>query len=435
MHSLQAARRWAAGFALAASVLTAGCGPKSESQPLKANGATAATASPATGASPGTAASPGTSASPGAAASGAGGASSAPKATGGPGPGGSGARPGGPVSVTVTTAQRRDLPALIEATGTIAPRRSVEVRPQVAGLLREVLVREGDSVRAGQVLFRLDDRNERAQLERARAQLLRDEASLADAQRQLGRSQDLLRQNFISQGAVDAASTAVQTLAAGVAASRAAVQAADVSLSLMTISAPQPGRLGAITVHPGATVGPAALALVTISELQPVTVNFAVPQRNLADALRLLKAKAKAVEVAAADGSDPQPVLAALSFVDSTVDAASGTVRLKAELENPDNRWWPGTYVRVRLRLQTLEKATVVPTAAIVQAARGRSVFIVDEQGLAQAKPVEVLAMSDGLAAVQGLEPGTKVVLEGRHNLRPGTPVVERKANAGGAQP
>ena len=346
-----------------------------------------------------------------------------------------GAKAPNPVSVSVVSAQRRELPSLVEATGTIAPRRSVEVRAQVPGVLREVLVREGDTVRAGQTLFRLDDRNERAQVDRARAQLLRDEASLGEAQRQLARSQDLIRQNFVSQGAVDTASTAVQAQTAGVAASRAALQAAEVSLSLMTVQAPQPGRLGAINLHPGATVGPATAPVMSISELQPVVVGFSIPQRHLADALRLLKTKALAVEVNAADGPGTKPALAALSFVDSTVDPATGTVRLKAELDNPDNRWWPGAYVRVRLRLQTLGEATVVPLAAVVQAARGRSVFIVDEAGLAQSKPVEVLAASDGLAAVKGIEPGAKVVLDGRHNLRAGTPVVERKSGGEAAKP
>ena len=340
------------------------------------------------------------------------------------------------MSVTLVKAERKDLPSVVDATGTVAPRRSVEVRAQVPGLVRDVLVREGDSVRQGQVLFKLDDRNEVAQLDRAKAQLLKDEAALADAQRQLVRARELMRQNFVSQGAVDAAATAEQTQAAAVAASRAAVRAAEVSLSLMVITASQPGKLGAITVHPGAYVSPAALPLVTISDMQSVLVVFSVPQRHLPDALRAQRGKLPAVDVASADASPSasKPQTAMVVFVDNNVDATTGTIRLKAELDNRDGLWWPGGYVRVKLRLQTLKDATVVPVAAIVQGARGRSVFIIDDEGQAQSKPVEVLDSADGLAAVKGISPGDKVVLDGRQNLRNGTKVVERKAAGGNAR-
>lgn len=343
---------------------------------------------------------------------------------------------GAPVSVTLVTAREQDLPVTVEASGTIAARRSVDLRPQVAAMVREVLVREGDLVRQGQALFRLDDRQERAQLERARAQLLRDEAALADAQRQLQRAQELHRQQFVSQGAVDLAATNVQTQSAAAAASRAAVQAAEVSLSLMTIQAPQPGRLGAIPVHPGAYVSPTGPALTHISDGQTVLVAFSIPQRHLAAAVAAQRSGARVVEVRAADGvssSGPNTAkpMAPVVFVDNSVDAATGTVRLKAELDNPDGRWWPGAYVRVHLRLQTLDKATTVPLAAIVQGARGRTVFVVDEQGQAQPKPVELLESADGWAAVKGIAAGDRVVLDGRQNLRAGSPVVERSAGGG----
>jgi RND family efflux transporter MFP subunit len=288
-------------------------------------------------------------------------------------------------------------------------------------------------VRSGQVLFRLDDRNERAQLERAQAQLLRDEAALVDARRQLRRSEDLLAQNFISQGAVDVQRTAVQTQDAAVAASRAAVNAAQVALSFMTVHAPQEGRLGAIAVHPGAYVSPGGAALVTISQLHPVLVSFTLAQRHLGDALAALKSRAPVVEVRAAEDapmakpSAPAPVV----FVDNAVDAASGTVRVRAEIDNRDARWWPGAYVKVRMNLQSVEGGAVVPVAAVVQGARGRTVFTVDEEGTATAKPVEVLAMSDGFASLKGIAPGDRVVLEGRQNVRNGTKVVDRGRDAG----
>ncbi|MFM8637186.1 MAG: efflux RND transporter periplasmic adaptor subunit [Betaproteobacteria bacterium] len=341
------------------------------------------------------------------------------------GPGG-----GAPVSVTLVKAEKRSLAVGLDLTGTVTARRTVDVRAQVGATIREVLVREGDAVRQGQVLFRLDDRNERAQLERAQAQVLKDEAALADARRQLKRSEDLLAQNFVSQGAVDVQRTAVQTQDAAVAASRAALNAAQVALSFMTVTAPQEGRLGAITVHPGAYVSPGGAALVTISQLHPVLVSFSLPQRNLPDALAALKSRATVVEVRAAEdapaGGKPQVQSAAVVFVDNVVDAASGTVRVRAELDNRDSRWWPGAYVKVRMNLNAVEGGAVVPVAAVVQGARGRTVFVVDDEGIAQAKPVELLAMADGFAALKGIAAGDRVVLEGRQNVRNGSKVIDR---------
>ena len=358
---------------------------------------------------------------------------STPAASAGAAPGNAANRgPGGgaPVSVTLVKAEKRSLAVGLDLTGTVTARRTVDVRAQVGATIREVLVREGDAVRQGQVLFRLDDRNERAQLERAQAQVLKDEAGLADARRQLKRSEDLLAQNFVSQGAVDVQRTAVQTQDAAVAASRAALNAAQVALSFMTVTAPQEGRLGAITVHPGAYVSPGGAALVTISQLHPVLVSFSLPQRNLPDALAALKSRATVVEVRAAEdagaGGKPLVQSAAVVFVDNVVDAASGTVRVRAELDNRDSRWWPGAYVKVRMNLNAVEGGAVVPVAAVVQGARGRTVFVVDDEGIAQAKPVELLAMADGFAALKGIAAGDRVVLEGRQNVRNGSKVIDR---------
>lgn len=342
---------------------------------------------------------------------------------------------GGPVSVTLVKAEKRSLSVGLDSTGTVTARRTVDVRAQVGATVKDVLVREGETVRQGQTLFRLDDRNERAQLERAQAQLLRDEAALADARRQLKRSEDLLAQNFISQGAVDVQRTAVQTQDAAAAASRAALNAAQVALSFMTVSAPQEGRLGAITVHPGAYVSPGGAALMTISQMNPVLVSFSVPQRHLSDALAALKSRTAVVEVRGADepaGAKPGAT-APLAFVDNAVDAASGTVRVRAEIDNRDARWWPGAYVKVRMKLQSVDEGVVVPVAAVVQGTRGRTVFVVDDAGVAQAKPVELLAMSDGLASIKGIAAGDRVVLEGRQNVRNGSKVVDRGRETGKA--
>lgn len=350
------------------------------------------------------------------------------KATAGGNPGA-----GAPVAVSLAAAERKNLPVTVELTGSVASIRSVEVRAQVPATVRSVLVAEGQMVRQGQVLFHLDDRQEKAQLERARAQLQRDEASLSEAQRQLSRSQELFAQQFISQGALDQQRTSAESQAAAVGAARASVNAAQVALSLMTISAPQPGRLGSIAAHPGAYVSPSGPALVSISQMNPVLVAFSLPQRHLADALAALKSRGDRVTIFPGDaslGSKPAGQRADVVFVDNAVDSASGTIRVKAQLDNSSSSWWPGSYVKVQMRLRDIEAATVIPLDAIVQGARGRSVFVVDEQGRAEARAVELQASANGLAAVKGIEPGERVVVEGRQSIRNGSKVFERKASS-----
>lgn len=374
-----------------------------------------------------------------------------------------------PVGVTTVRAQQRDLPVLITATGTVAPLSSVEVRPQATSLIARVHVQEGQFVKAGQLLFTLDARAAEAEVARVRAQLQRDEAALADAQRQLRRSQELLAQNFISQGALDTNQTNVQSLAAAVAADRAALDAARLGLSYTRITAPSAGRLGAIDVFPGSSVQANQTLLASITQLDPITVAFSLPQRYLADALAALKDGGAAVtatppESAAAaqraasggrrggegrggskgegapEGRRADPPAAAttpgalqgrLKFVNNAVNPTSGTVKVKAQFDNRDNQLWPGAFVNVAMTARTLAGAVIVPQAAIIQSARGALVYAVVE-GRAQPRPVEVLYAQGEDAAVSGVEPGERIVLDGRQNLRPGAVVVERPREGGG---
>jgi multidrug efflux pump subunit AcrA (membrane-fusion protein) len=393
----------------------------------------------------------------------------------------SGAAPAGaaasapPVGVTTVRAQVRDLPVLINATGTVAPLSSVDVRPQTTSLITKVHVKEGQFVKAGEVLFSLDSRADEANVAKARAQLARDEAALADAQRQLKRSQELLAQNFISQGALDTNQTNVQAQAAAVAADKAAMDAARLGLSYTRIAAPSAGRLGAINVFVGSSVQANVTTLASITQLDPIAVAFSLPQRHLADALAALKDGGAAVTAmppesastpgaaaspmgqmgqmaaspagSAASGAGPRgeggarparPVAAAvpaltgrLKFVDNAVDPASGTVKVKAVFDNAAGRLWPGAFVNVAMTASTIKGAIIVPQASIVQGARGTLVFSVQD-GKAVARPVQVLYAQGEDVAVSGLKPGERIVLDGRQNVRPGVVVVER-AREGGA--
>ena len=343
----------------------------------------------------------------------------------------SGAASGPPVSVGTVRAQKRDVDVTLEATGTVSALNSVDIRPQVSSVITKVHIREGQFVKAGQLLFTLDARTDEVNLAKARAQLAKDTASLADAQRQLARSRDLLAQNFISQGALDTNQTLVETQQAVVNADRAAIDAAQVGLSYSRISAPSAGRAGAINVFAGSTVQPGGTALVTITQLDPIAVAFSLPQRNLADALQTLRAGGGKVVAVLPDGRGE--ATGKLQFVDNAVDANSGTVRVKAQFDNAKETLWPGAFVTVRLAVQTLKDAVVVPQAAVIQSPRGTIVYTLDADNKAVARRIEVLYATGPDAVASGVRAGERVVLDGRQNLRPGVTAVERAPAEGGA--
>ncbi len=359
----------------------------------------------------------------------------APEATG---PAASGAAPGpvaasgagGTVSVSSVRALAKDVDVMLEATGTISALNSVDIRPQVSSVITQVNIREGQFVKAGQLLFTLDARNDEVKLATAKAQLARDQASLADAQRQLARARELLGQGFISQGAVDTNQTLVDTQQAVVTADRAAIQAALVGLSYNRIVAPAAGRAGAINVFAGSTVQPGGTALVTITQLDPIAVSFSLPQRNLNDALQTLRAGGGKVVAVLPEARGE--VTGKLQFVDNVVDPNSGTVKVKARFDNTKEALWPGGFVTVRLAVRTMKDAVVVPQAAVIQGPRGAIVYTVDAENKAVSRRVEVLYANGPEAVASGVRAGERVVVEGRQNLRPGAAVVERTATGAG---
>jgi RND family efflux transporter MFP subunit len=333
-----------------------------------------------------------------------------------------------PVSVTTVRAQQRDVPVLATATGAVVPLNSVDVRAQVSSVITQVHIREGQFVRKGEPLFTLDSRTDVANVAKAQAQLARDEASLADAKRQLTRSLELQAQNFVSQGAVDANRTLVDAQTAAVAADRAAVDAARVALSYARVTAPGPGRAGAINVFVGSAVQANQTPLVTLTQLDPIAVAFSLPQRLLPDALAGLKDGGTAVTASLPDGS--ARIEGRLQFVDNAVDPATGTVKVKAQFPNANSRLWPGAFVNVELTLRTLKDAVVIPQGTIIQSPRGPIVYAVRE-GAAVPRPVQVLYAQGQEAAVSGVRAGERIVLDGRQNLRPGSGVVERPREGG----
>ena len=318
--------------------------------------------------------------------------------------------------VTLAKATQQDVPLVVQVNGSVVSLNSVELRPQVTNTLREVHVKEGQFVKEGQLLFTLDDRADQANLAKARAQQLKDQATLADLERQYKRSQELVAQNFIAKSAADATLSQFESQKAAVAADRAAVQAAQVALGYSTLRAPIAGRIGAVNVYPGSLVQPTT-SLVTVTQLDPIAVSFPVPEANLQDLLAAARSKTR---VEALVAGRKEALVGTLDFVDNTVDPQIGTVRAKAVFANADQSLWPGQFVETHITVRTLAGATVIPVAALMMLSDGETVFVVDAQHAAARRKVRSLYNFGALVAVDGVKPGETVVVEGKQNVRDG---------------
>ncbi len=338
------------------------------------------------------------------------------------------AAPGGSISVATQSAQQRDFDVNLQSIGTVIPVATVDIKAQTTSVVTAVHVQEGQSVKKGTLLFTLDARPDEANVAKLRAQMAKDEAALADAQRQLARAKDLVAKGFVSQGASDTNQAAVDGLAATVASDKAAVDAAKLTLSYTRVLAPASGRLGAISLAPGTAVQANVTTLVTLTQLDPINVAFSLPQRNLQGLLAGLKAGG--APVSAKLPEDKGALVGKLQFVDNAVDGATGTVKVKARFDNHGDALWPGAFVNVSLRAETIKNAVVIPTVAIIQTARGAIVYV-NDGGKAASRPVVVVAQEGEESVVTGVKPGDRVVTEGRQNLRPDAAIVERES--GGA--
>ncbi|MET0983420.1 MAG: efflux RND transporter periplasmic adaptor subunit [Telluria sp.] len=347
------------------------------------------------------------------------------------GPGGKGgAMP--PTTVNVVAPQRQDVGVDVAANGTVTPQRTVDLRPQTTSTIRQVHIKEGQFVKAGQLMFSLDDRSNQASVAQAQAEAQRGRATLADLERQYKRSQELVAQKFLAQSAVDTLRSQVEAARAGLAASSAAVRASQVSASYTSIRAPMSGRVGAINVYPGSLVEPST-SLTTITQLDPIDVAFTLPEASLGSLLAAQRAGKVAVE-ASTGVADAKPITGELSFVDNTVDATSGTIRVKAQFANGDGLLWPGQYVNTRVTVRTIKDAIVIPQNAIIINAQGTFVYVVEKDGTARMVPVARQHAFGLNAAVTGLTGTEQVITEGKQNLRPGGKVRMAGAKRQGAQ-
>ncbi|HEU4374898.1 MAG TPA: efflux RND transporter periplasmic adaptor subunit [Telluria sp.] len=334
-----------------------------------------------------------------------------------------------PTVVSVIKPQRQDVPVVVQSNGTVTPVSSVDLHPQTTSTIRKVHIKEGQFVKAGEVMFSLDDRGDVANVDKARAQIARDQAALADVERQYKRSQELVAQKFLSQSAVDTLRSQVDAARALLSADQAALRSTGVSASYNTIRAPMAGRVGAINVFAGSLVQPAT-SLTSVTQLDPINVAFTLPESALADLLAAQKRGPVPVDASAGDSG--KRVTGTLSFVDNTVDPVAGTIRVKALFSNRDSGLWPGQYVNTKVTVQTLPGAIVIPQAAIINNTRGTFVYVVGADQSARQVNVARLHAFGLNAAVSGLTGDEQVITDGKQNLRPGGKI--KLADAPGAK-
>lgn len=336
---------------------------------------------------------------------------------------------GGPaaVPVTVATAVQREIPVEIAEIGTVQAHATVAIRSQVGGVLQEVSFDEGDDVRKGDVLFRLDARPYAAALQSARAALARDEAQLKTARQDVERYRGLVDKEFVTREEFDRLVTAEATLEATVEADRAAVDRASVDLEYCTLRAPISGRTGQLMVDAGNVVkANGDTPLVVINQIDPIYVAFSVPERDLPEIQRRFPTESLTVR-ADAEGAGDDPVEGTLTFLDNTVDRSTGTVRLKATFDNRRRLLWPGQFVPVRLHLTTRPDALLVPSQAVQTGQSGAYVFVVKEDGTVESRDVRTGASVQGDTVItEGVQAGETVVTDGQLRLVPGATVAIR---------
>lgn len=343
------------------------------------------------------------------------------------------AKAAAPVPVLLAQAVKQDQALSLSAVGLVQASQQAVVRARIEGLLTEVRFTEGQAVRAGQVLARLDDRILRAQLEQAEAELRRLQAQLALAQADLQRFQGLASEQAISIQQRDQQQALVAQLQAQVQAQGAAVSQARTALSHTVVTAPFAGRVGLRQVDVGNIVRPAdPQGIVTLAQTQPLVVVFNAPQSRLSDVRQALaRPQGAVVSVAEQEGGE-ELAKGRLRATDNAVDAGSGTLRLKAELAPAGERLWPGQFVTVRLQTGVIADALTVPARAVQRGLKGSFVWRVTGaagQGQANMLPVQVSWQSDTVAVIQasaageGLQAGDRVVVDGHARLKPGAVV------------
>ena len=328
-----------------------------------------------------------------------------------------------PIVVSVTPAKRSDFPVILEGLGQVQAYNTVLVRARVDGEIVKIAFKEGQMVKAGDLLAQIDPRPFQATLDQAVAKKAQDEANLANAKLDLARYATLAKQDFATRQQLDTQNALVLQLTASIAADAAATDAARVQLDYTTIRAPISGRAGFRLIDEGNLVNAGQqTGIVTIAQLQPIAVIFTEPQQHVARINQELAAGSPEVTVMNSDGA--KLATGRLAISDNQVDLATGTIRLKAEFENYDNVLWPGLAVSTGLKLGVDKNVLIIPADAVQHGQSGLYVYVVDDQSRAAVRPVKVAQQNTTTAVISnGLKEDDRVVTTGQFLLQPGSVV------------
>ncbi|MDW6020686.1 efflux RND transporter periplasmic adaptor subunit [Mesorhizobium sp. BAC0120] len=342
------------------------------------------------------------------------------------------------VTVVTATASTADFPIRRYAIGSISSPAVVGISSRISSQIVSIAAKDGQMVKAGDLLFQLDDRALKAQVERDKAALAKDQAMLISAQADLKRAKNLMDRQAGTQQAYDQALANEKAGEANVAADQAQLDVDTVQLGYATITAPISGRLGAISVAVGDLTtnnnASTSTPLVTLTQIDPLRVTFNLPESDFALLQKALASPQPDAVTLHADG-DPKPIgKGTLDFLDSSVDTASGTISARATVPNPDLMLWPGQYVDVVLDAGVASQLTSVPTVAVQSGQKGPFVYVVKPDNKVELRQIKVaLTVGDNVAVSGGLKSGERVVVEGQTRLTDGTPVrVDAADNAAG---
>ena len=324
----------------------------------------------------------------------------------------------GAVPVLTAQAVATNLPVLIDPppVGHVMPVSSVTIRPQIGGLISSVNFSEGQEVKKGDLLFTIDSRP-------AQAQLAHDKAQLKNAQIQFDREEKLFGQKLISQDEFDTSKSARDTLAA-------TVQADELNLEYCEIRAPIDGRTGGLQFHEGNVVKSPDDVLLTINQIHPIYAAFAVPERYLPEIQKQMRDRTLAV-TASYENLEGEVPAGELSFVDNSVDAATGTILLKAKFPNADRKLWPGQFVTISIQLDELTNAVVVPSQAVQVGQNGQFIYVVNAEQTVEMRPVKTgITFKNETVVPSGLKAGETVVTDGQLRLAPKMKVTVKVSDA-----
>ncbi|MDB6054687.1 MAG: Efflux transporter, family, subunit [Verrucomicrobiales bacterium] len=330
------------------------------------------------------------------------------------------------VPVVIGKVMQKDVPYFLEGIGTVQPFNIVTVRARVDGQVQKINFKEGQDIKAGDLLAKIDPAPFLAEASQAEAKKAQDQAQLKNAQDELKRDESLLKDKILSEQAFEAQKSTVDQLTAAVKADDAAIQSARVQLDYTTITAPISGKIGLRLVDEGNIVhANDANGIVVITQIQPISIVFTLPEQYLDEVQTTGQDKI----VIQAIGRDNNAVIeeGKLTVIDNQIDSTTATIRFKGTFENKNSTLWPGRFVNVRVVLRTIKNGLVVPASVVQRGPDGTYAFVVEKEStntIAKIQPIKVGKINRGEALIEeGLAPGQEVVVDGQFRLQAGSKI------------